>query len=95
MPYLRRRRSITSLNRGMAAGVRRLVPRLSPGTSSLVRLEKAGIDVLPRLVSYNFTALAENINGTATFTSTELDLAFNPMKYFYATGSAEMVDYKK
>lgn len=66
MPMVRVRRSTSSAYRGMAAGQRRMgIPRLSARDQGALRLEKAGVDTVPRLITAN---IAPGTAGLSSYT---------------------------
>ena len=80
MPYVRVRRSKNASNYGlgMPAGYRRSLP---PADNRVVRLEKTGQDVVPRLITDNVDGVSPKANvNQFTFAATkDAKLAFNPL----------------
>ena len=88
MPYVRVRRSKRASNYGygMPAGYRRSLPK--PDNTN-VRLEKAGVDVVPRLITANIDNVS-NLAGVNAFTfsgDVDAQLAFNPLNYLYTSST--------
>ena len=99
MPYVRVRRSKRASNYGlgMPAGYRRSLPS---SVNRVVRLEKAGSDVVPRLITANIDGTGP-INSVNQFTfndSKDAKFAFNPLYHLYknvATFATQKVLYKE
>ena len=89
MPYVRVRRSRKASNYGygMPAGYRRSLPK--PDNIN-VRLEKAGVDVVPRLITANIDNAGAilGVNKFTFATSADAKLAFNPLNYLYTTSTS-------
>jgi len=69
-----------------------MMPRISSRTNNEIRLEKAGIDVTPRLISWvldNTTSVA-NVNKYTFNADRDAKLAFNPVHYFYTVVTSSM-----
>lgn len=59
-------------------------------------MEKAGIDVVPRLITATINSVnaAANVNKFTFSASLDAKLAFNPVHYFYTTATTNLGVYK-
>jgi len=73
-----------------------MMPSLSTRASDMIRLEKAGIDVTPRLLSaiLDNTAAVANVNKYTFNNDRDAKLAFNPMHYLFTVITNNMGTYK-
>jgi len=58
--------------------VPKAIPRLSPRTTNSIRLEKAGVDVIPRLLTACMLPTTTDVN-LVVLTGTDAKFSFNPM----------------
>ena len=63
-------------------------PRLSHSTTSVVRLEKAGIDLVPRLITSVLAGASTGINAFTFSANLDGAMAFNPVNYLYTTSAS-------
>lgn len=87
MPMVMRRTRVRRA-RSAARNIRAYAPRLSRVDTRDVRLEKAGVDTVCRLITDAIAA----VNNVTVFTfaagATDGKLAFNPMDYLYTSSAA-------